>query len=188
MYLGHCEVQLANNAVVNNQAGAAGGGVHIERSSSSLLHNTLVSNNSADGAAIVVTNYSWEWKSYATRLTNTIIAEHSVGISVTRGNTITVNGMLWHQVPATTSQNADAVVHVKNCRRGNPEFAPDGYHLEEDSFAIDKGVAAGISTDVDGELRIDLPDLGADEYYQYVYLPIISCQSQVVDGVDGRKP
>jgi hypothetical protein len=54
-------------------------------------------------------------------------------------------------------------------------LAADGYHLTRSSPAIDRGIAAGVLTDIDGDSR---PmgsgyDLGADEFRFKVYLPLI---------------
>jgi hypothetical protein len=98
-------------------------------------------------------------------MTDTILTGHTVGISVTGGNTVTVNGILWHNTPITVSKATTAVVSVQNQYAGDPAFAADGYHLTASSAAADKGVNAGITVDIDGEPR---PvgagyDLGADE-------------------------
>jgi hypothetical protein len=62
---------------------------------------------------------------------------------------------------------------------GDPMFvdsAHDNYHLKPGSAAIDRGVAAGVSLDIDGEPR---PfgagyDIGYDEYVIYsIYLPLV---------------
>jgi hypothetical protein len=50
---------------------------------------------------------------------------------------------------------------------GNPALASDGYHLMENSAAIDKGITTDITLDIDGEPRPygNAPDLGADEFF-----------------------
>lgn len=64
---------------------------------------------------------------------------------------------------------------VTNELTGEPAFADDGYHLTEGSAAIDKGVNAGIASDIDGEARPQRAgfDFGADELPFEVYLPIV---------------
>ena len=68
------------------------------------------------------------------------------------------------------------IVHSQD-HSGAPAFVADGYHLGKGSAAIDRGVDAGVTDDIDGE---DRPlgagfDLGADErdrgLYQ-IYLPL----------------
>ena len=42
------------------------------------------------------------------------------------------------------------------------------------SPAIDQGLNAGIADDIDGEARLGIPDLGADELVErYLFLPMI---------------
>lgn len=108
-------------------------------------------------------------------LTNTLLADQAVGINVTGGNTVTVNGILWHDTPITVSQAITAVVTVQNQHTGDPAFALDGYHLTDGSAAIDKGVDAGVADDIDGDPRsIGQPDIGADEWWRTrVHLPIV---------------
>jgi len=108
-------------------------------------------------------------------LTNTILASHTIGISVTDGNTVTVNGVLWYDTAITVSQSITAIVTVQNQHTGAPAFAQDGYHLTTNSAAIDVGVNAGLTSDIDGQMRDAQPDIGADEYIEWlVYLPLTS--------------
>ena len=96
---------------------------------------------------------------------------HTVGITVTTGNTATLDGMLWYGNTANTG-GAGAII-VTNAYTGSPAFASDGYHLTSASAAIDAGVDAGITTDVDSQPRpIGRPDLGADEWGTRVFLPL----------------
>jgi hypothetical protein len=97
-------------------------------------------------------------------MTNTIISNHSTGINVTGGNTVTVDSILWHNTSTTVSQAGGSVVSVQNQLTGNPAFAADGYHLTYDSTAQDAGVSTNVNDDIDGQTRTDgSPDLGVDE-------------------------
>jgi hypothetical protein len=64
---------------------------------------------------------------------------------------------------------------VTHAYTGDPVFTSDGYHLSVGSAAINRGVPAGVSTDIDGQARDFAPDLGADEYPldEKTYLPVI---------------
>jgi len=158
---------LINNVVANNRANIAGSGLFGESATSQLLHTTIACNSGGDGSGVYVAEWPSEPSTIA--LTNTILADHLVGISVTGGNTVTVNGILWHNVYINVSQSPTATVSLQNQHWGDTAFVnPDGgdYHIFEGSAAIDQGVDAGVSVDIDGESR---PvgagyDLGADEY------------------------
>jgi hypothetical protein len=161
---------LVNNVVADNQVAQLGSGIYIRRSSPLLLHTTIARNHGGDGTGILVAKD--DYGDSAVALTNTILAGHSVGISVTAGNTATLNATLWH---ANSDSNWSGNVNHTDDYTGNPAFAPDGYHLLVASPAIDKGVNAGVRIDIDGHVR---PadggyDLGADEYARPIYLPLI---------------
>ena len=60
----------------------------------------------------------------------------------------------------------------------DPAFADPpswDYRIRGDSAAIDAGVPAGVDLDIDGELRPAgaAPDIGADEYWLWTYLPLV---------------
>jgi hypothetical protein len=154
---------LVNNAVVNNQAVMYGAGIYAVRTAAQLLHTTLAHNTGGDGSGLYVTNATWEYSTLA--LTNTIIADHTVGVTVTAGNAAALNATLWHANSVTNTSGAGTINHT-NDRSGDPVFAPDGYHLGSTSAAIDQGVNAGVTTDLDGQSRPQYGgyDLGADEF------------------------
>jgi len=171
------DVTLTNTVVADNRASTAGSGLYIYGALPRLLHTTIARNSGGDSSGVYITDAGYD--AYSTvALTNTILVSHSVGISVTGGNTVTVNGILWHGTPITISQATTATVTVQNQHQGDPRFAADGYHLMAGSAAIDKGVDAGVDTDIDGDSRPQgsAPDLGADEFVSApgkLYLPII---------------
>jgi hypothetical protein len=159
---------LTNNAIIDNEANVGGSALYIEASSPHLSHNTVARNTGGDGSGIYVTGGP-SFGGYSTvALTNTILVSHSVGISVTSGNTATINSILWDATtPITVSQTA-ASVTVQNELTGDPAFAADGYHLTFDSAAVDAAVDDGVYKDIDGYLDRPYgaaPDLGADELF-----------------------
>jgi len=146
--------------VADNQAMTWGSGICVEGCSPRLLHTTIARNSGGDGRGVYVTNVGSNYSTVA--LTNTILVSHSVGINVTAGNTATLESTLWHGNTTPWSGN----VIRNNDYTGDPRFDADGYRLMEGSAAIDKGVDAGVTVDIDGETR---PfgtgyDLGADEF------------------------
>lgn len=105
-------------------------------------------------------------------MTNTIIAGHSVGISVTAGSTATLAATLWHE--NDLDRSGGNLSHLYDYR-GDPAFASDGYHLTLGSAAIDRGLDTALATDIDGHLRSQGAgaDLGADEFRLVLYLPLV---------------
>lgn len=89
------------------------------------------------------------------------------------------NVYVFHEAPTTLF---DAVTNPgisgTNPLDGDPRFVdPAGgdYHLGAGSAAIDVGVDAGVTIDIDGDPRpLGLPDIGADEYVvARIRLPLI---------------
>ncbi len=184
---------LTNTIIANNHADISGGGLYIWNSSSHLLHTTIVGNTAGDGSGIFVEHDSSSYLT-TLAMTNTILVSHTIGISASAGSTVDINGILWYSTPITIAQSPAATVTVQNEYWGDPAFcsgtgwgkssgegwgegwgeaclapnpAPNDtpYHLTSASAAIDRGVPAGVFTDIDGDPR---PlgngfDLGADE-------------------------
>jgi hypothetical protein len=165
---GQSTVTMTNNIISDNQANVAGSGLYLWCASYRLLHNTIAHNRGSDGSGVYVTHcyHPDTGITYGSAtLTNTILVSHTVGISVTGGSTVTVNGILWHDTPVTISGGITAAVTIQNEHWGDPAFAGDGYHITPGSAGVDVGVGAGVRSDIDGHHRpYNLaPDLGADE-------------------------
>jgi hypothetical protein len=163
-------VTATNNVVAANQAITAGSGLLIWDALVRMLHTTIAHNTGGDGSGIhfiYSSNPSTVW------LTNTILASQTIGITATSGSTTIINSVLWFGNEVNT--DGAGTIMVSGEYTGNPAFAADGYHLNAGSAAINRGIRAGVTTDIDGQLRDAAPDLGADEYplIEKVYLPII---------------
>jgi parallel beta-helix repeat protein len=158
---------LVNNVVADNEALMYGAGIYAVRTAAQLLHTTIARNRTtdigSDGSGVYITSLAGEYSSVA--MTNTIVVGHGVGVIVTAGNAVALNGTLWHANTTTDTGGAGSVTRL-NDRSGDPAFAPDGYHLTSISAAIGEGIPAGINTDIDGQARpYDVGhDLGADEF------------------------
>jgi parallel beta-helix repeat protein len=208
LYLSHSDASLSGNTVISNSAGSGGGlflslsnatfsntvvagnlgsvgsSFHVRGSAPRLLHTTL-----AGGAGIHsglwITGFS-SFEGYAAstvRLTNTILVDHSLGITVAARNTATLAATVWGT--ATWANGADwggagtlltGTVNIW----GDPAFVYPGaenYHIAEDSAARDAGLNAGVTTDLDGQARPNGTgyDIGADEFYPplRLYLPLL---------------
>ncbi len=163
LYLLFSNATLVNTVVADNRAPTVGSGLYVAGASPRLLHATIARNWGPGGG---VRSSVW--------LTNTIIVSHTVGITVTAGNIATLNATLWQA--NTADRGGAGTVNHSDDRSGDPAFAPDGYHLTAGSAAIDRGVNAGVTSDLDGQPRPSGAgyDLGADEYREpRIYLPLI---------------
>ncbi len=110
-------------------------------------------------------------------ITNTILVSQTVGITVTAGCTATIESTLWND--NATNWGGAGTISTNNNYTGDLAFInPTGYdyHLGSASAAIDKGINAGVASDIDGEVRPQgaAPDLGADEFVAPVPLLAIS--------------
>ncbi len=159
----HSNAILTNNIVARNQSNRNGTGLYIWASAPRLIHTTVTRNAGGDGSGVYVANEGTTASSVT--LTNTILVSHSVGLRITGGNEVAVNGILWFDTPLTIAQAPTATVSVQNPQQGDPALAADGFHLTTASLALDRGVDAGVASDIDGDTRPQLAgfDLGADE-------------------------
>jgi len=176
-YFYHSDPTSTNDVIRDNAASQLGPGLYLDGSRAILLHTTLAQNTGADGSGLYVKeNSDFVNTVYSTPdLTNAIIVQHTLGITVSAGNTATLNSVLWFGNGSNTT--GVGLVQATGAITGDPHFALDGYHLISPSTAIDNGVFAGVFTDIDGMTR---PygagyDLGADEYWRFeIYLPLIT--------------
>lgn len=124
-----------------------------------LIHNTLAGDGTGSGVHV--------GKYVSLRLTNTIVASHTWGVTntVPASSTVAANYTLFWA-------NAYPGLVGSHSLTGNPAFTdPSGgdYHIYPNSAALDQGVNVGVTRDIDGEARPNgaRPDIGADEFYCY---------------------
>ncbi len=158
--------RLVNNIIAHNLAGYFGGGLYAHTdwnlSAITLTHNTVVGN----GTGLNVGN------NMTATLINNIIVSHTLGITViiSGGNVFADHTLFWG--------NTDDGIRGVNPVDSDPAFvnpAAGDYHIGPGSGAIDAGLDAGATTDIDGDPRPPGGghDLGADEYRWRRYLPLI---------------
>ena len=143
-------VRLTNDVIAANYARTGGAGLYAA-SKVQMIHDT-VADNSGPGGLVAGAGSTLA-------LTNTIVAGHTTGITTTGGAVIPVRTLFW--------ANDDPGIVGTDPITGDPAFVdPAGwdYHIGSASAAHDEGVEAGVDDDIDGEARIDTPDIGADEY------------------------
>jgi len=168
LVLYNTKVALTNNVVADNQVEVEGSGLYIVDSSPSLLHTTIARNSGGDGSGVHITGTL-----STVAMTNTILASQTLGVYVEAGNSASLNGVLWYDNGANYA--GPGTIVASNEHTGDPAFADDGYHLTDTSAAIDKVVTSVVTDDIDGQPRPakDGYDLGADEFYHHIYLPVI---------------
>jgi uncharacterized repeat protein (TIGR01451 family) len=157
------DATLLNNLVADNQASIGGSGLSVFESPSRLLHNTIARNTGGDGSGVHVASNS------TAELVNTILVGQRIGVYASSSSSADMEGTLWGSGTwANTMDRAGPITHTDD-QTGDPAFVdPDNgdYHIGVGSAAIDAGVDAGVSTDIDGEPRPAGAgfDIGADEF------------------------
>ncbi|MCC7353067.1 MAG: hypothetical protein IT330_04855 [Anaerolineae bacterium] len=166
--MGYGSHRLINNIIAANWVGPIGQGDgyyaagNLGGIRASFFHNTFA-DNAKDA---IVTGGGCTTLS----LSNTLISGHSLGISTTAShycNKIVADHTLWNS--AYTIAEAGNTITTTNDITGNPHFvnpAALDYHISPASEAIDQGMNARVTTDIDGQRR---PygtgfDIGADEF------------------------
>ncbi|MEX1019044.1 MAG: right-handed parallel beta-helix repeat-containing protein, partial [Litorilinea sp.] len=166
VYIQGGEPNFANNVVAQNLAQVQAAGIYVLSASLPMRHNTIVANTGGDGTGLFVTDLGTEPSQID--FVNNILAEHTVGITLTAGNRVDLAHTLYDQNAANFGGSGIAEEGAGNFS-ASPQFAdgPGGdYHLAGNSPAVDAGTDAGIADDLDGQSR---PadngfDIGADEF------------------------
>lgn len=118
-----------------------------------MLHNTVVGNRACTGILAGDTTTA--------TVTNTIITQCQTGTATeASGSLVADHDLFW--------ENFDDGLPGSAAVAGNPSFvnrAFGDFHVQYGSAAIDAGMGAGVTTDLDGDLRTGdaAPDIGADE-------------------------
>jgi hypothetical protein len=115
----------------------------------------------------------------------TILVSQTVGITVSQNSTATLEATLWGSGAWANQDdlggNGRIITGTVNYW-GDPAFVSPttlDYHIKANSDAIDRGINAGVTIDIDNQPRPNpdtgIPDLGADEYWISIpiYLPFI---------------
>ena len=161
--------QIINNLFARNAATHDGAALALNASGGDkVLHNTIVDSvlNASSAVAIF---------SGTVNITDTVIVSHSIGISRTAGSVYEDYNLFF----GNTSNTTGSVLSGVHGLSANPAFvnpAAGDYHLSFLSPAIDRGVNAGVSIDVDNDSR---PigagfDIGFDEVnVRKLWLPLV---------------
>jgi hypothetical protein len=169
VYLSESSSTLTNTVVANNRATANGSGVVVESASPRFLHTTIARNTGGDGSGVYVIE-DVPVGAFTVAMTNTILVSQTVGVHVTVVTaTATLESTLWN---GNTTDSIGNVVSGTHNYTGDPRFVnanAGNYHISAGSAAIDRGIDAGVATDLDGTTRPQgsQPDLGAYEIPWY---------------------
>lgn len=162
------DVPFVNNVIADNSAASEGSGVYIASSSPQFKHTTIARNLGGDGSAVRLI-------SSTVYFSNTIMVSHTIGFSLSVGSTVHYDGMLAFSNTRGNFGGSGSAFNGHD-HYGDPLFANDGYHLTLPSNAINLGINAGVTTDIDSDARPFgfAPDLGADEFIPLrIFLPLI---------------
>jgi hypothetical protein len=160
--------RMTNTVIADNEVSYGGAGMVVAGAYARMVHTTLARNHGGDGSGIYVV-IGGIHSTGNVSMTNSIVVSHTVGITVAQGhimigdNHALLDGVLWYDNGQNTG--GGGIITVTHEYTGDPAFTTDGYHLGPDSAAIDAGVNAGVTTDIDGDPRPfgAAPDVGADE-------------------------
>jgi hypothetical protein len=182
LYASH-STRLDSTVIADNQVAAEGGGSggYLTDTTADWLHTTLARNTGGDGDGIFAATSQ-------VTLTNTILVSHTVGITATTGSTITLDATLWGQGLWANDMDLGGTGLITHNQDYSvqPGFADPylgDYHLSPLSAAIDQGVPASVTSDLDNQARPNpdtgIPDLGADEFWELIPVGDISISAPI---------
>ncbi len=173
IHLWYNNTRLVNNIVVQNYSDGNGGGIWAGGSDTTLVHTTVADNENEgvylDKAGSTDCNMT---------LINTIITGEKVGLYIADGSHASLEGTLFWNNFTNINLTGSATVDPGSVTvTGNPAFrdpANGDYHITGFSAAIDAGVDAGVTEDIDGDPRPigSKYDIGADETRRSTLAPL----------------
>ena len=187
---------LTNSRFINNTAGLSGGGGVYANNDFTGTNLVFGGNDSSKGAAILVKNGPTVLKHISIgrpargtgsgvyvdaggtlELKNSILSAYDTGIRALGTVTEDYNLLFDNGVDYNATGGGSIVYGVNDMALQDPLFAVPAagdYHLRWPSPAIGLGTNLGVTSDLDGRLRVSRWDSGAYQYYADIYLPLIS--------------
>lgn len=168
-------INMKNVAVTDTQV-LSGSAISFSAANStiSLRHLTVNDTHLAGGARTGTFGIHLKGPNPPTivNIWNSIITNHGTGVKIDAGGACSLDHTLWYGNALNIDGSAGSYADYYPVF-SNPAYAVDRYHLTRASGAIDHGVDRLVYTDLDGDSRDSLPDLGADEYRAHLYLPVV---------------
>lgn len=155
---------ITNSLLAGNTAENQGHALAVAGGATMLLHTTVTSASMASGPALYVSAGSLT-------LTNTLLANHSVGLQVS-GGSAREDYTLFSGVTTPTLGSVSGGTGSLTGTAGFVDAPAGDFHLSGYSDALDAGLAAGVDVDFDGQARPSGPgvDIGFDELLQVAHL------------------
>lgn len=174
---------LDNLVVIDNQTTIQSPGLTLGSVNAIVRHNTIARNSGGDGSGVHITD-EFDTPPFLgisnIQMDNSIIAEQTLGITVSTGSTVTVDSVLWHNITNLTGGPGTTV--ISNQLTADPKFKNDGYHILLTSGAYSASIDTDLNRDVDGNYRpYGGPELGADELVTSLADPNIKNQLYFTD-------
>jgi hypothetical protein len=149
--------RVVNALFAGNSANLGGAALSLSSGNHTLLHTTIASPSVASGSAVAIA-------SGQVGITNSIIASHTIGISLTAGTANEDYNLFF----GNGTDRIGGVSGGAHAVSGDPRFAnpPElDYHLIPGSAALDVGTGAGVHLDFEGDPRSQRCgfDMGYDE-------------------------
>lgn len=172
MYVNAQIITMRNVAVADTQV-IAGSAISFNNADStiSLYHLTLNDTHLAGGARTGTYGIHVKGPTIV-NIWNSMITTHEVGVQIDLNSTCLLDHTLWFG----NLKNIDGEGDSSDISpiASDPAYEVDRYHIMPTSGAIDQGVNRFTYTDIDGNSRDSLPDIGADEFRVRIYLPHIT--------------
>jgi len=190
-------VYLANSLVAHNTAnagsggiiGGGGGGVWLQGIHATLVHNTIANNcvnSPLLGSAIAVLSYGVATGAQPAYINHNIIANHiqncdpnSGALFVHDNNSAHLSRNLFFNNKSNTYiLNNGAIYGLGTSVYANPAFvggshAEHAFRIAANSGAINQATGSPMQHDIEGNPRLNTPDIGAYEHTKNNFLPIV---------------
>jgi len=172
MFVNAQNITMRNVAVADTQV-LSGSAISFNNADStiSLFHLTLNDTHLAGGARTGTYGIHVKGPTIV-NIWNSMITNHEVGVQIDLNSACLLDHTLWFG----NLKNIDGEGDSSDISpiASDPAYEVDRYHIMSTSGAIDQGVNRFTYTDIDGNSRDSLPDIGVDEFRVRIFLSHIT--------------